>query len=314
MKYVFLLVFLCSSTLFSQTDPERWYPLDVGNRWIYWAYNTDTFSPNHGEIFYKFEEVVGDTTIDSLTYKILHRSWSDSFAEYFLYYREEGDKLFEYQPSYLEECWPNEILLLDFADLPDTTIWKLCSLNDTTYIGRLFRTNWRAYIAELNEYYNTKYFQNVWVERRDTLYTPIGLQGTGGVGISKGIGKTWELVWHKGNYNLLGCIIGKQKYGTIVGVNNDHAEIDENADVNLKVHPNPFNLTTTISLVLEQDGKIELAVYSITGEKLKVITEKFLTEGRHTISFTPQDLASGTYLLVAHIAEKILATKIILLK
>jgi len=80
--------------------------------------------------------------------------------------------------------------------------------------------------------------------------------------------------------------------------------IDENEiiynDFLLSNYPNPFNPTTTISFSIPEEGKIELLVYNIKGQKVKTLLNDDLNEGDHSVAWYGVDesgnsVSSGVY-------------------
>lgn len=66
-------------------------------------------------------------------------------------------------------------------------------------------------------------------------------------------------------------------------------------------HPNPFNPTTTISFTLPSFGMASLAVYSITGQKVRNLVSGPMSGGVHSVAWDGRDdsgkaLSSGVYL------------------
>ncbi len=66
-------------------------------------------------------------------------------------------------------------------------------------------------------------------------------------------------------------------------------------------HPNPFNPSTTISFTLPAPSRAELAVYSITGQRVRTLISGSLTMGKHTAVWDGRDdsgkpVSSGVYL------------------
>ena len=59
--------------------------------------------------------------------------------------------------------------------------------------------------------------------------------------------------------------------------------------------PNPFQNQTTINYYLPEDSEIELSVYNILGEKIKVLESCKKASGDHSFIFDTKKLASGTY-------------------
>jgi len=62
-------------------------------------------------------------------------------------------------------------------------------------------------------------------------------------------------------------------------------------------YPNPFNPSAQISFTLDKAGPAELTVYSVLGQKIRVLASGSFPAGRQTVRLDGSDLASGTYLI-----------------
>jgi N-acetylneuraminic acid mutarotase len=67
-------------------------------------------------------------------------------------------------------------------------------------------------------------------------------------------------------------------------------------------YPNPFNPETTIEYVLPKSGNVNISIYNISGQKVKVLKNNFQTAGSYNIQWngrnsSGQVLPSGVYLL-----------------
>ncbi|MBN2001166.1 serine hydrolase [candidate division KSB1 bacterium] len=61
-------------------------------------------------------------------------------------------------------------------------------------------------------------------------------------------------------------------------------------------YPNPFNATTKFTYSLPSASHVELAVFSITGQKIDTLTQGYQTQGSHTIEWNAAGYASGVYI------------------
>ena len=107
--------------------------------------------------------------------------------------------------------------------------------------------------------------------------------------------------------------------------NSNAAEMQDNfrkifsfnpADYSLEQnYPNPFNPQTKITFSVKEPAKIEISVYNIIGQKVALILNSFLREGKYEVSFDGSNLNSGIYFYNLIVNDKILNTKkMILLK
>jgi len=60
-------------------------------------------------------------------------------------------------------------------------------------------------------------------------------------------------------------------------------------------YPNPFNPVTTISYTLASDGKVDLNVYNLKGQKVAHLEQRMQEQGRHQLVFDGRNLSSGVY-------------------
>lgn len=61
-------------------------------------------------------------------------------------------------------------------------------------------------------------------------------------------------------------------------------------------YPNPFNPRTTITFDIPESARVNLVIYSMLGEKIKILADKIYHPGKYQIRFDASTLASGLYL------------------
>ncbi len=89
---------------------------------------------------------------------------------------------------------------------------------------------------------------------------------------------------------------------------------------NLSNYPNPFNPSTTIKLELAEGGKIELAIYNIKGQKVKMLLNCTTAPGTYECNWNGKDetgksVSSGQYVVKLKVnGEKRAVSKCVLLK
>ncbi len=79
-------------------------------------------------------------------------------------------------------------------------------------------------------------------------------------------------------------------------------------------YPNPFNPATTIRYSLPVRSNIKLIVYDILGRQIRILKQGIEAPGEHQITFDSTGLSSGTYFLLLKTPEKILTSKVMLIK
>ena len=60
-------------------------------------------------------------------------------------------------------------------------------------------------------------------------------------------------------------------------------------------YPNPFSTKTTLRYELDKSNPVNITVYDIYGNKVKVITDEMQQAGIHNIDFKSDGIASGIY-------------------
>jgi hypothetical protein len=84
-------------------------------------------------------------------------------------------------------------------------------------------------------------------------------------------------------------------------------------------HPNPFNPNTAIQFAIPEAQEVEIAVYSLTGQKIVTLAKSFMEQGIHQVAWDGKDaqgktVSSGVYIYQLkagnqHIAQKMLLAK-----
>lgn len=79
-------------------------------------------------------------------------------------------------------------------------------------------------------------------------------------------------------------------------------------------YPNPFNHQTKIEFNIPESSDIKLEVFSLSGEKVKIIYNGYLSAGSYSSSIDFEEFGSGTYLLRLSATNFSSIKKVILLK
>lgn len=95
------------------------------------------------------------------------------------------------------------------------------------------------------------------------------------------------------------------------GINNDHIPMVTELYQN---YPNPFNPSTTIKFSIAKDSKVNLSVYNSSGQTVAELVNADLRSGFHTINFNGSKLTSGVYYTVLKANDKVMTSKMIMLK
>lgn len=90
--------------------------------------------------------------------------------------------------------------------------------------------------------------------------------------------------------------------------------IDTKKDLNLNIHPNPFNQSTDIELSLSKQEEISIHIFNSNGQLIKkLINNQVISSGKHKILFNKYDLKKGLYLVRLKSYNKIITKRIVVL-
>ncbi len=79
-------------------------------------------------------------------------------------------------------------------------------------------------------------------------------------------------------------------------------------------YPNPFNPAVTIQLDVPKHEKTDIHIYDLTGRMTALIHQGELQAGVHSWVWTPENLASGIYILAVRAGEWFEQKKVVYLK
>jgi len=99
------------------------------------------------------------------------------------------------------------------------------------------------------------------------------------------------------------------KYNPITGVNPLPIH-----DGDVKVFPNPFNSSTSISYNLPNPGNVVLSVYNLQGVMVLSLVNSYQPAGEQIIEFSGIGLPSGMYYVRLQVANKIKTGKLMIVK
>ena len=110
---------------------------------------------------------------------------------------------------------------------------------------------------------------------------------------------------------------------TILITDQDYSSVDDEvvqSIFSLQNYPNPFNPETNINYSIPEEGKVELCIYNIKGQKVKTLVNETQIIGEHTVVWNGTNennkrVASGVYFYKLEINDsKLLINKMLLLK
>lgn len=79
-------------------------------------------------------------------------------------------------------------------------------------------------------------------------------------------------------------------------------------------YPNPFNPITQITYDLPEAANVELSVFNMLGQKIRVLESARKAAGSHTVTFDASALNSGVYIYLLRADQAVFTRKLMLLK
>ncbi|MBT4331771.1 MAG: T9SS type A sorting domain-containing protein, partial [Candidatus Cloacimonetes bacterium] len=221
--------------------------LTIGNHWHFdYNYSTESFST---------ELVIGDSCIQGVNYKIIGRSPN-------------------YLPIRFERSDSTRLYQFDFSDSLEHVVFDLDWELGETYINYYNGSNYQLTVIE-------KGISAFWGSRKYIILQGWGLYVERTYVETLGLYDNWgydgQSDWH---IHLIGAHIDGVNYGTVVETDENLIELE-----NYKINnfPNPFNPTTTIEFLIQNDSKVELSIYNIKGQKIKTLAQNEYSHGNHTV-------------------------------
>ena len=85
-----------------------------------------------------------------------------------------------------------------------------------------------------------------------------------------------------------------QKSEYMTGIDDD-AKIPQEIGLKLTAYPNPFNMSTQISFLLDSPQSVRLDIYNVLGQKVANLLATDLSSGQHYFNWSADGLVSGLY-------------------
>lgn len=297
------ILFLILSTrfIYSFDSVSEYYPLQIGNSWTYYFYESGGIWGNQTSYFYK--RVVTDTLRFNghLYFKTLETDYNNI---YYLRIDSLTGNLLSYSAS---GCgWLNNARLVDSLnskknDSSSADCYRGTACVDTSMIS-LFNYN-----VQSKKFYDRSYPTE---KRRNYAY---------------GFGLIYSFFLvnagsHSGSSSstLRGCVIDNIVYGDTtappIGIHQISTEIPKEHLLHQN-YPNPFNPVTKIQFEVSKSAAVKLVVYDILGREEDILVNEQLKPGSYDFTWDGNIYASGVYFYQLIADDNIIETrKMVLLK
>lgn len=290
---VSIIFLIFPSTIYAQIDTtlKDFFPMHIGD---YWEYMDEDFPEPTLHYYLRIKkDTIMPNAIKYFQFDEVDFKFPSDSDRYYHYYRMDDSLIVYKYVGNVDSCGGGEYPLYKLAAC-DRSVWNVCIdllQNDSHYIG-LFST-YNMYFMPLNIDTLSKYFLSASkVDSTDTLWTTMGVNDwlAKGLGVAKTKGEGASTV------NLVGAIIGGERYGTTTNIiepfNSDVYPTIYNLYQN---YPNPFNSYTSIRYTIPRSTFVNLNIYNVAGQLVYRVINSHQDPGNYKIDINPSDLPSGIY-------------------
>ena len=280
-----------------------WFPLTVGNKWVYNQYWFEEGWPGPPIITFagtKNMEVTKDTLIENKKYFVLENEYI-SFEVFpprmFLRVDSSTGFIYRYWQELNDEYIFHNLCaevgdVIQYPPNPDEPYYFLEYEQPINYLG-------------IDTY-----------ERRYWEYLPCSCYHT----LIKGFGlaRTFFSEFGGSENTLKGCVINGVLYGDttfVVDVEKDENPIPTEFKLEQN-YPNPFNPTTKISWQLPFSSWVTLKIFDALGREVETLVDEYRNAGSYDVEFRIEnlELSSGVYFYQIKACEFVETKKMIIIK
>lgn len=296
---VFILLIFCTlqTDAFSQdTNSAKYFPLRVGNVWVY----RNTFSPIPFPPFISKTQIFRDTIIESKKYYYYGQYPNSASARWIRYDSATGNLLTRANGDGCS-VYPNDKIMDSLSSSPGdlVTCWfqskitRLCLSEGDVTVFNNFLTQGKEFKHDGLIYTLTKY-----------------AKGFGIISSCSG-----EPPPCSGFSDLKGCVIDGIVYGdtTLTNVRQLSSNVPENFSLSQNF-PNPFNPKTIINYELQITDHVVLKVFDVNGKEVATLVNEKQSAGSYDVEFDGSFLASGVYFYRIEAGEFTEMKRMIILK
>lgn len=294
-KIVIVILAFCLSELmsYSQNIYTRYYPMQVGNVYVY-QYHRSGFPPTSGKIRKYIEK---DTIVNSHIYFVFREGtntfWRRTDSTSGSHYIYATGSISCLQPTPYERLRDSLALLLHNTYVCLSATYTCSDSGTGNYFG------------QIRSYKNIGY-SSIGVGNGARFVMDIGpfsiQQNSQGSSYSE---------------TLLGCVVGGVVYGDTsffpTGVNQISTEVAEEFNL-YQNYPNPFNPETIIKFSLPLASFVKLIIYDAIGREISVIASELLKAGVYESLWDASNFPSGVYFYELSAGEFKERKKMVLIK
>ncbi len=107
----------------------------------------------------------------------------------------------------------------------------------------------------------------------------------------------WRFYYYSMTAEMLEIIVDAVNGGLVAGIDNQVTQFLPDQFELLPNYPNPFNPSTAIQFTIPKLTEVKLFIYNTLGQKVATLVNEYLPAGYHKISWYPDGLAAGVYII-----------------
>jgi len=300
-KYKFSILFflfLCLFIMPPKNYGQDYFPLQVGNRWVY--QHLDEFYLNECDI----RKIIDSVQINN---------------KHYFYFQEKNAGLTWFTYYYNRKDSANQIWVFD-GEHPENITHKFNLSPGSCWIDSSRYLTYRTTLVSTDEIINTPAGQfdscYYFIYLIEELSTDFSYYYAPNIGLVRSLTEGLEI-------ELKGAVINNVLYGdtTCTYVNKYNQTANFNTCTLYQNYPNPFNISTKIDFTITDQisTNTKITIYNITGNEVKNITPQFFSPGNYEVTWDGTDnygkeVGSGIYIVELIVGQFRQIKKMILTK
>ncbi len=277
-----------------------YFPLEVGNEWIYqFSYNEDSLVHH---------QTISNIEMDTME-NIYYEFDSDFIPGWFFtpkYFRWDGSWVWGWFGPFNDNSSHSGTDSLNFpmfkfdAELNepwDVTFMRYMYVLDFTMVPMRLVSKTDTVVTDANTYYDCYHFE-----------ANLNNDPVKSFWFAEGVGLVKSYDFHENLSHAKWLLLSTNV------LSNRRNDVLPNKLNLYPAYPNPFNPTTTIRYSVETRHAVSLHIYNITGRFVETLINEPLTPGEHEIIWNAHNLPSGVYFVRLQSGESSQTQKVILMK
>ena len=111
------------------------------------------------------------------------------------------------------------------------------------------------------------------------------------------------------------ALVAEQKEFSPIKENKKNLQEDNGVQIELNIHPNPFEHSTTLTFSILKNDKVDISIVDTKGKIVEQIQQnRFLESGKYSFNIDALKMSSGVYLVVAKTSKYVVTKRIVVIR